>query len=347
MPKDPARAPAIRENACFHPAARAWRRAGGDRDPVEIRVLRQGGSGRKQVYWLAGAGPDGGPIIAKLMKRRTAEAERRIYTDVLPRLPVASLRYHGVTDDGAGFCWTFSEYVSGERYSPAREDHRRMAGEWLGLVHGAAVDLRPVGELGARGPRHFFSSLQRTRHAVTAQLESTLEATGAAVLLEVIRALDALEARWADLRELCDRHPPTLVHGDLAPDNLRVCPDGGGARLLVFDWGESGCGPPAVDLTQAVDRRMRFAANPSLDAYRRGFAAGGPAPTMEMLKGFAAVGKVIRSLEAIKWEAREFMPGYHGWDKLLAYVGWMREGMREAGWDRRIADVARVGSQAR
>ena len=338
MPSDPERAPAIRENVRAHPAAEAWRRAGGDRDPCEIRVLWEGGRGRDQVYWLAAAGPNRASIIAKLLERRCAEVEHQVYTEVLPYLPVPSVPYYGTVEDAGALCWSFFEFASGARYSPARADDRRLAGEWLGLVHAAAAEVPGSRGLRDRGPDHFLSVLLAAREALARQLESTANPADAAGVEAVIGALDAVELRWEDVCEACAAQPTTLVHGDFAPYNIRVRQDTEGPRLQVFDWGESGCGPPAVDLTLATDRH--FAANPSLEAYRLAFSTRAPAPRIELLQRLAELGKIIRSLTAIEWQSRKFTPSYCGTEKLLAYVGWMGEGMREAGWSHRHAGLA-------
>jgi aminoglycoside phosphotransferase (APT) family kinase protein len=339
MPRDPERAPAIREEVRAHRAARAWRQAGGNRDPHEIRVLWEGGRGRNQIYWLAGAGPDGASVVAKLLQRQRAELEHQIYTEVLPHLPVPRLRYYGSVEDGGSLRWSFVEFAFGERYSPTRADHRRIAGEWLGLVHAAAADVPGLGQLPDRGPDHFLSALRVGRDALVHQLEST-ETRADAVLVEgVIGVLEAVELRWEDVHETCAAQRSTLVHGDFAPYNLRVRADRVGRPLQVFDWDASGRGPPAVDLTLATDRH--FAANPSLDAYRRAFATRTPACGIQPLRRLAAVGKIMRSVTAIEWQSRRFTPSYCGPDKLLAYVEWIREGMREAGWSPHHAGLAK------
>jgi hypothetical protein len=62
------------------------------------------------VYRLTGVGPDGSDVIAKRYECATASTEWAIYQDVLPYLPVSTLRYYGrVADDDPQFCWLFLE----------------------------------------------------------------------------------------------------------------------------------------------------------------------------------------------------------------------------------------------
>jgi hypothetical protein len=331
MSSDLARAPVIRENARFHAAAREWRRLGGECDPLEIRILKD--RPNQQVYWLAGAGTGGAPIIAKHEERSRVELEHRIYTEILPRLPVPSLQYHGLVDSGGSLCWTFFEFASGRGYLKTYDDHRRLAGGWLGLLHAAAAEVPGIEQLCDRGPGYLLSRLAGARTAAAFQLERASQAD-AVLLQDVIRTLETLETRWEEVGELCGTCRYTLVHGDFGRKNLRVRSEARGARLEVFDWGEAGWGPALIDLTPA---------NPCLDAYRRGFCTREVAPPIETLKRFAAVAKVLRLVRVIEWETRKFAPGYARKEALTAYLERMRELMRQAGWSRRRAGLAMGG----
>ena len=70
----------------------------------------------------------------------------RVYAEVLARLPVSSVRCSGYAEDPEGRdAWLFlEESVAGE-YSPALEEHRRLAGRWLGLLHTSAARSRRRG----------------------------------------------------------------------------------------------------------------------------------------------------------------------------------------------------------
>jgi aminoglycoside phosphotransferase (APT) family kinase protein len=55
---------------------------------------------------------------------------------------------------------------------------------------------------------------------------------------------------WPHLEAICERFPPTLVHGDFVEENLRVTAENGHRRLVPLDWEKAGWGVPAVDLVR-------------------------------------------------------------------------------------------------
>jgi len=121
-----------------HPAACAWRELGGRRaepEGVEILTLKP----KSAVFRLCGAGPKGASVIAKRCAGGGGSVERTIYEDVLPRLPLVRLEYHGfVTDDEAGHDWLFLGDAGEAPFLPNDPEHQRLAAEWLATRHGAA-----------------------------------------------------------------------------------------------------------------------------------------------------------------------------------------------------------------
>jgi aminoglycoside phosphotransferase (APT) family kinase protein len=65
---------------------------------------------------------------------------------------------------------------------------------------------------------------------------------------QILLDLAGIEARWGSIEEICRDSPSTLVHGDLAPKNLRFRMKDGKVSVLPFDWEIAGWGVPAVDL---------------------------------------------------------------------------------------------------
>jgi aminoglycoside phosphotransferase (APT) family kinase protein len=63
--------------------------------------------------------------------------------------------------------------------------------------------------------------------------------------VDVAGAVAALHADSAPLAGELERCEPTLVHGDLSPDNFGFTPD----RVIILDWGAATGGPAALEVT--------------------------------------------------------------------------------------------------
>jgi aminoglycoside phosphotransferase (APT) family kinase protein len=330
-----ASARALREDPSAHPAAVAWARATGGPEPEEIRVFRDRKGpalGNAAVYWLGGAAPDGGGVIAKLNRRAPAEVEHAVYHDVLPRLPAPSIRCLGRVDEDAELSWLFLECAEGDRYSPALAPHRETAGRWLGALHAGASSLPDAAGLPERGLVQFLDRARSAKAAFGARAEDSATGADVRVVLEAaISELSRLEQRWDELTGACAEQPRTLVHGDFASPNLRLLPGPGAPRLVAFDWEEAGWGSPAIDLARVPDSRLRFAANPCLESYRRAAGEHGVAPGPDALRSLAELGRVLRCVSAIHWLGMELGDGDPRLAvadsrpvlKLQAYLSWL------------------------
>ena len=99
------------------------------------------------LYRLTGTGPKGPAVIAKRCHPTIASAEWHIYETLLPRSSLPALSYYGlVPEPGDEFCWLFLEDAGGQQYSVNREDHRTLAGRWLGVLMAHPL-MRPRGLL--------------------------------------------------------------------------------------------------------------------------------------------------------------------------------------------------------
>jgi aminoglycoside phosphotransferase (APT) family kinase protein len=331
----------------------AWARATGGPQPAEIRVFRdrkRQAIGNAAVYWLRGATSDGGAVIAKLNRRSPAEVEHTVYHDLLPRLPVPSIRLLGRVDEDAELCWLFLECAEGDRYSPALARHRETAGSWLGALHASASSMSDAVLLPERGLVQFLDRARSAKTVFSARAKHpSANAEARAVLEAAILELSRLEERWDDLTAVCQEQPRTLVHGDFAPPNLRLGPGPGPPSLLAFDWEEAGWGPAAVDLAWVPDSRLRFAANPCLKSYRRAAAEQGAATGPGALRSLAEVGRVLRCVSAIHWLSMELGIGDRRLAfadsrpvlKLQAYLSWL------AGPERRKRQPTPSSSEAK
>jgi aminoglycoside phosphotransferase (APT) family kinase protein len=323
----------VAEEVSAHPAVRAWNRAGGGRAPSEVRVLRYR-RGRKEVYCLTAAGPDRSPVIAKRAKRTTIELEDRVYRDLLPQMPVPAIACWGRLDEADDFGWLFLEYLADDRYRPSAARDRAAAGRWLGDLHGTAACVPGVETLPDRGPGHYREILRCALNGLARQVDSEAPESEAHGVLEVAATmLQRLDEHWHDVEDVCDVHPRTLVHGDFARPNLRVRSTARSRSLRAFDWAECGFGSPAIDLARARDPRMRFAANPSIRAYRQAAARHGRELPVRSLQRLSHVGTVLRCVNAIYWEARHMPQADTPVHKLQAYGAWLHEARLALGWE--------------
>jgi hypothetical protein len=167
-----ARNEVVRVNPLEFPAVQAW--SGLSPEPVElgrveIRLLKR--KSRSAIYRLGGVGPEGA-VIAKWCRQAAPAAERTIYEEVLPHLPVTALRCYGSVEEGDGrFCWLFLEDAGGQEYSPQREEQRVLAAGGLGLLHTSASRLATAAPAD-RGPGHYPGHLHSARAAILGNLSN-------------------------------------------------------------------------------------------------------------------------------------------------------------------------------
>ena len=84
-------------------------------------------------------GLGGAAVIAKRCAATTAE--RTVYEDILPHVPITALHYYGGTQHDGEVCWLFLEDAGEQRYSPYSKEHCALAGRWLGMLHTSAARL--------------------------------------------------------------------------------------------------------------------------------------------------------------------------------------------------------------
>jgi ATP-binding cassette subfamily B protein len=320
-----------------HPAVLAWTSLGGAQ-PKRLHVLKARRRRRLGVYRLEGTDAGSGSVIAKICDRDVAETESAIYEELLPRLPMPGLRYHGmVRDEDRLHGWIFLEDAGREHYSPADPEHRRLAAGWLAAVPLHAADLLETVDLPDRGPNYYLVHLLRAREQIARQLRRPQDRVDAAVILKgVLSKLDEVESRWPDLASVCDALPRTLVHGDLVPKNLRIKRESSSIGLAIFDWETAGLGSQAPDLAQLLEperseitlrrrsRRFdRFSANPCLDTYRNALADSGLELEAEMVEMAAAVGGVFRCLAGIDWSCSQATSTWSPVDDLRIWSEWL------------------------
>lgn len=337
MPDEVDEAEVLREGLDAHPAALAWARLDLGPEPSEIRVLKERSKGirKSAVYWMAGAGPNGDPVVAKLGKRRLAAIESAVYEEALPLLPIDALHCHGVCEENERFTWLFLSDAGRGRYLPAVDEHRRAAGRWLAGLHAASSRLRREVVLPDRGLDHALGNLRSGHRAIVRILGYPgLDHEQALVLERLVDSLEGLESSWGEVVAACDPWPRVLVHGDFVRKNLRVrpCPDGLG--LLAFDWERTGWGTPATDLAQ-LQESERFSANVCLDSYHAGLHAHGYEVDRESVEAQGRLGTVFRCVNAIAWTGLSLSPDWleNPLADLRVYGRWLEQAMRAGGPD--------------
>ena len=282
-----------------HRAVKAWRKlqpAWFETDRIEVLKLKT----KSAVYRLRGVGPDGSAIIAKRCRTATAVVEQAIYDQFLTRLPLPVLSCHGLVMEPEGeSCWLFVEDAGPHAYSPALEEHRVLAGRWLGTVHRLLVSAELQALLPDRGPAHYLKLLRSARDVMLNLVESpVLTAEEVGLLRTVLVRYRAIEARWDELEKFCGACPRTLVHGDFVIKNLRLQDGAGAPALLVYDWEMAGWGVPATDLAQSLGK----CASPDLEAYCSAFRQNGSQAEICELRRLANYGNLLRLVDKIFWD---------------------------------------------
>jgi ATP-binding cassette, subfamily B, bacterial len=337
----------IRSHLEGHQAAKAWGRLHPDAEPRALTVLKRAKPKRKSaIFRLEGCGPEGASVIAKLCRRNDAKLESRIYAEVLPRFPVASLRCHGTLDEDAERAWIFLEDAGDERYSPLNPEHRRLAARWLAALHGFAAGVPEASHLPDRGPAQYLAHLRSARMALHRQLHE--RSPGGAelhLLTTLVFELDVVESRWDVVRAFCKRLPRTLVHCDLSRSNLRVRAGESGMELVAFDWEKAGWGVPPPDLARLQPHERRsaarfktsgpfygFCADPCLETYRSALRDGYKSLRPKTVERMANVGTLFQCLATIDWWTRRFTPDFTPTTQLAMCSLWLSNAIQVAGW---------------
>jgi hypothetical protein len=275
-----------------HPAVVAWRGVE-PRGAVPDRIEVYSDRSPWQLYALLGAGPAGSTVFAKCRHASMAATERIVYERILDRVPVATPRCYGCTDDGE-YVWLLLQAVDGAPYDESNLDHLAMAARWVAAMHVDTTSRASSILLPDAGADRYLAHLARGRAAVERCLDYSraLDQANRHSLAQLVGQLSELEARWDFIRGQCESMPSVLVHGDFRPKNVFVRHDGAG--LVAFDWETAGWGPPAADLTK-IDVDVYWAAV-------RETWAGIP---VETVVRWAAVGRVFQMLAAIDWKGSE------------------------------------------
>jgi Phosphotransferase enzyme family len=283
-----------------HPAILAWRQLGAELGKADrIQVLKERRNSGRCVCRLVGAGPGGCNVIAKRCDSDSAVTEHLIYREALSQLPIGALQCYGVVPDESNeFCWLFLEDAGDAKYSSDLEDHRILAGRWLGAMNTSAQRLSIATRLPNRGPAFYFEKLQVARSATREKLDHpALGSDDRQILNAIVSHCDVLETHWGRIEQFCARMPQTLVHGDLSSWNACIRVNHKGKRLLIMDWEFAGWGVPAADLAQ-------FAVNsltPDIASYWSVVKECWPHLDPSGLRQLVDLGSVFRWINGVAW----------------------------------------------
>ena len=313
-----------------HPAVKAWAKVAPAGADVE-RLVRLRAKENLEIYRLTTANGQGS-VIAKRTDSQTVGLEVTIHGQVLPRLPHPMLRYFGtVSDEDPRFGWLFLEDGGDDYCSLTR--HGELAAEWLATVHGAGAGLDIVPSLPARGSDHYLTQMRAGRREILEHFDNpALDVGDRALLKGLLSMFDRIESRWSGIEGLCRELPHTLVHGDLAPRNLRLLRREAGPTVVAFDWEWSGYGPPAVDVAQLAGQ----GSSASLSRYRATLSAHASHLDEDAVHALVLLGTGFRLISSVDWVAPDLSltSPERGTETLRCYEGPLRD------WTDQIAAVA-------
>lgn len=320
-------------NLQSHPAYLAWRELQFDaREPRRIDILKGKFPTNNQmlkrlVCRMEGLDHSGAAIIGKRCKRADAMVENIVYKEILPHIPVSSLRYFGMIEEEAcDYNWIFIEDAGERAYFSHLKNHCQLNARWLAHMHRFAIDIDATVSLPDKGPKHYLKRLKSVRDAIQYELLNLpLKPYDLALLEIILGRCDVLKLHWERVDDLCKKMPRTLVHGDFIARNLRVRTHRKGIILLPFDWSEAGFGIPAIDSVHA-----------DLPTYWKLMREYWPNLHARYFNNSVIVGKIFRCIDAIYWQIPSFQ---YRWlekpmDNMRIYESWLTSIMRETGFER-------------
>jgi hypothetical protein len=309
--------------------------ANGTIAPENIEILQEWpGKAKATIYRLRGVGPGGAGVVAKRCRVESGRTEQLIYQEILPNLPLSALEYYGfVPDEDGRFCWLFLEDAGSENYYSELEEHRVLAGRWLGTMNTFAQSVPAVRSLPDRGPRYYLELLKQAREEVLAVLDhSRVSSHGSSLLTAIVSHCDVVEQRWHHVDHFCEAMPRTVVHGDFATQNARIRTRLAGTSLLVMDWEDAGWGVPAADLSQT-----KCSLRPDITAYWSVVRSFWPHVALADLNRWVQVGRMFRLISSVAWLNLGFAAGGVEWcvDEMHWYEPKFTEWLRAAeAWDK-------------
>jgi len=130
-------------------------------------------------------GSGGSGIVAKWCPRTDGELETFIYTEVLQRLSIDSIRCYGFIDEGGGdYGWLFLEDGGIKQIADKGASFPIAFAHWLALLHGSASSLPIRDRLPERGPAWYWKFYGRLDYDFARTYPNEIGATQIARLLK-------------------------------------------------------------------------------------------------------------------------------------------------------------------
>jgi aminoglycoside/choline kinase family phosphotransferase len=255
---------------------------------------------RSTVCRIEGVGPGGSGIVAKRCPRAEGELEAFVYSEVLHRLSMDSIRCYGFIDEGLGeHGWLFLEDGGITQIVDKGESFPIAFAHWLALLHGTASNLPIRGRLPERGPTWYLETMQAARLGLCQSLpERNWGDLDRSAVERMLGCFEVLERNWHVVEELCEGLPWTLVHCDLQPKNILVRNTASGFAFLPLDWEDAGWGAPATDLA-GIDAVSYWS------TARETWAA----IELQRVEEQARCGALFKILSAVGWEMERLAAG--------------------------------------
>jgi thiamine kinase-like enzyme len=316
-----------------HPAIQAWltiENPGLIMVPDRVEVIQE--EKVRSVYRLYQSTNPSLILIAKHAPKADAACEELVYSKYLQRFPFPNLQFYGVADTGDEYSsWLFMEEITGQTYKPDIPEHRRLAGEWLGILHTRGAQFLDGMVLPDKGPSYYFPQIEIGVSLIQTNLSNpALNRDGLSVLQRTLEQCAQLMQHLPALKSFCTGIPSTIVHGDFKEDNLLVTTREAVTWLQPFDYGFSGWGPPSLDLAKFLS----YSVAPDLDAYLTIVRKDWPYMDEDMVYRIGYIGEIFRWADSIRWIAEGLR---YKWldgtiDTMRIYVRWMDEILNAAPW---------------
>lgn len=258
---------------------------------VEAVLLKR--SKKSLVVRLLQQGRD--PLVAKRSSRRRAEAESRVYDEVLTRVPEGHVRLLGRFLDGDEG-WLFLEDCGDLALDGKDPGMRAALGSLLGSIAVNFTTTPAPDFLPRYTSAYFHEVLETAERDLEYEFALAEDAHQRAVVGRGAHLLRQVDAVWSDVARVFDGHE-VLCHADVVAKNVRFRAREGLPAPVLIDWELVGRGPRAVDLGC-------LQVNGPDDPLIVGYARVSGVPVSSLLDQ-ASSGRLLRMVHAMRWAAMD------------------------------------------